>query len=170
MNEHQQAAFALAETLQQTGQKIVFAESCTCGLLASTLGRVPGISLYLCGSAVTYQNETKARWLGVERDVLVDPGPVSEVVARQMVDGVLRETPQADLAASVTGHLGPNAEKELDGVVYIGIGLRNEPVSVERIVLPNEYPHCSEDMPLRICRIEDLVGMIFNMIRERLAQ
>lgn len=112
-------------TLLRTDQRrIVFAESCTGGLVSASLARVPGISDFLCGSAVVYRLDTKAKWLGVSEPLLVDPGPVSEVVAREMAHGVLAHTPEADLAASITGHLGPNAPVDQDGLIFIGVAHR----------------------------------------------
>lgn len=74
---------------------------------------------------VTYRNETKTAYLGIAPKILKRPGPVSEVVARLMAEGVLTRTPEATLSASVTGHLGPNAPAKLDGVVYIALSVRN---------------------------------------------
>ncbi|MGE0378880.1 MAG: CinA family protein [Planctomycetaceae bacterium] len=133
------SAEQLAERLRQTGSKAVFAESCTGGLVAAVLARIPGISDHLCGSAVVYRNATKAEWLGVSADDLANAsiGPVSEEVAAAMAIGVLERTPEADLAASVTGHLGPDAPPDLDGVIYVGIALResaSRSVRIERIL------------------------------------
>lgn len=114
----------LARLLRKLDQKVVFAESCTGGLVAATLATVPGISEFLCGSAVTYRNETKHQWLQVSNDKLTRPGPVSAIVAREMAEGVLLMTREANWSASVTGHLGPHAPKRLDGLVYIGIACR----------------------------------------------
>lgn len=133
----------LANALKRFGVKVVFAESCTGGLVAASLAKVPGISDYLCGSAVTYRNDTKHQWLGVSNDKLTRPGPVSAIVARGMAASVLAMTPEADWSASVTGHLGPHAPRRLDGVVYMGIARRPQtqpaaasiPVRVTRHVL-----------------------------------
>jgi PncC family amidohydrolase len=114
----------LADALQQLDVKVVLAESCTGGLVAASLAKVPGISDYLCGSAVTYRNDTKHQWLGVSNDKLTRPGPISAIVAREMATGVLAATPEADWSASITGHLGPDAPKRLDGLVYVGIAHR----------------------------------------------
>ena len=134
------AANNLAAVLKAKNKRIVFAESCTAGLVAATLGRVPGISQHLCGSAVTYRNDTKHRWLGVPTGELEDPGPVSAVVAERMAAGALNATPEADIAVVVTGHLGPNAPDELDGLVFVGIASREtEPIS-KSIRLPGNRP------------------------------
>lgn len=116
----------LATVLKSADLKIVFAESCTGGLVSAALTRVPGISAHLCGSAVVYRIDTKARWLNVSRESLDDPGPVSKVVAEQMAEGVLEITPEADVAASITGHLGPDAPKRQDGLIYVGIARRSQ--------------------------------------------
>jgi PncC family amidohydrolase len=115
----------LTRALRERSLRIVFAESCTGGLVSAVLTGIPGVSEHLCGSAVVYRLDTKAAWLGLERAMLDDPGPVSAIVAERMAAGVLARTAEADLAVSVTGHLGPDAPAELDGVVYIGIALRS---------------------------------------------
>src|SRR5688572_6217587 len=115
------AAAEVARLLQSTGRRLVLAESCTGGLVAATLARVPGISEHLCGSAVVYRAATKSAWLGIDPRLLHDPaiGPVSAEVTRELALAVLEQTPEADLSAGVTGHLGPDAPPALDGVVYI---------------------------------------------------
>lgn len=114
------AANLLADRLQAGGTQIVFAESCTAGLIAATLGRIPGISDYLCGAAVVYQIPTKTAWLGIPLALIEAHDAVSEDVAFAMASGALKTTPHADVAAAVTGHLGPAAEPpELDGVVWM---------------------------------------------------
>ncbi len=115
----------LAQWLIAHDQKVVFAESCTAGLLAAALGEIPGISAHLCGSAVTYRERTKIDWLRVERQAIERFTAVSEQVAAQMALGVLSNTTEADLAASVTGHLGPDAPAGFDGVVFVGIARRD---------------------------------------------
>ena len=111
----------LVERLAESQQKLVLAESCTGGLVAATLATVPGVSAWLAGSMVVYQQASKVCWLGVDQETLSKHTAVSAPVAHQMVVGVLKQTPHADVAASVTGHLGPDAPEGLDGVVYIGV-------------------------------------------------
>jgi PncC family amidohydrolase len=129
----------VADRLKSTGTTIVFAESCTAGLVSASLARVAGISQFHCGSAVVYQPETKTGWLGISPNLLADPGPVSEQVAREMAVGVLQRTPAARLAASITGHLGPQAPADQDGLIYIGIAMRTDAaVEIFRHILPAE--------------------------------
>lgn len=121
-----QEARHLADALARCELRVVFAESCTAGLVSATLARVPGISRWHCGSAVTYREPTKHQWLGVSQQALARFSAVSEPVARQMAQGVLQKTPEADFAAAVTGHLGPGAPAELDGIIYIAIARRQQ--------------------------------------------
>lgn len=115
----------LAALLRKADRKIVFAESCTGGLISAAMTAIPGISAFYCGSAVVYQVETKHHWLGVPEATLEKPGPVSRETAVAMAEGVLRITPHADLAASVTGHLGPKAPKRQDGLFYSAVAVRS---------------------------------------------
>ncbi len=130
------AALALAEQLKANDQRIVFAESCTAGLVSATLAGVPGISQHLCGSAVTYRNDTKIQWLEVTQNAIAHAGVVSAVVARQMAAGVLQVTPEADLAVAITGHLGPNAPENLDGVIFVGTATRAAEPTATKHTLP----------------------------------
>ena len=123
-------AQTVADRLQQKRVRVVFAESCTAGLVAATMATVPGISEWLCGSAVTYREATKQQWLHVTASDLQQFSAVSQPVARQMAIAVLKQTPEADYAASVTGHLGPDAPSNLDGVVFIGVARRSDDGSI----------------------------------------
>lgn len=135
------ASKRLVAALKENHVRVVFAESCTAGLVAASLARHAGISEFHCGSAVTYRNETKINWLGVSPSAIAEFTEVSEAVARQMAIGVLANTPEAAVAASVTGHLGPNAPGELDGVIFIGLAERengkSKSINVRRVKLQN---------------------------------
>lgn len=130
----------VAELLATRQKKVATAESCTGGLVAGALTAAPGISAWHCGGVVVYRNETKHALLGIANEVLADPGPVSELVARLMAERVLAIIPEADVSIAVTGHLGPNAPPELDGVVWLAVGVRNGEQGprtfAERLLLP----------------------------------
>lgn len=128
----------VAAALRSSGRQLVLAESCTAGLVAASLGSVPGISQFLCGSAVVYQERTKVAWLGVSDDTLRRVGAVSAEVADEMATTILERTPFADIAAAVTGHLGPDAPAGYDGLVFVAVKARDEPAQIERHVLPAE--------------------------------
>src|SRR5262245_42092441 len=121
------AARHVARLLKAKDLKVVVAESCTGGLVSGALTKIPGISNHLCGGVIVYRNETKMAYLRIPAAVLANPGPVSAQVAELMARQVLEKTPEADVAVSVTGHLGPNAPRKLDGSVYATIVWRNQP-------------------------------------------
>ena len=120
----QELAIAIRQKAAQTGLRFVFAESCTSGLCAASVGSQPGISEFFCGSHVTYRNDSKAKWIDVNPKTLEQVGPVSRQVAQQMATGALGNTPEADIAIAITGHLGPQAPAGLDGLLFIGAAMR----------------------------------------------
>lgn len=161
-----QAAMEVKEALTLQSQKLVIAESCTGGLVAALLTSLPGISDLFCGSAVVYRWDTKMKWLGVNPQTLEKYTDVSRETAREMALGVLKQTPEASLAASITGHLGPHAPLQQDGVICIAVASRTaagldcppELVTVEAFqcdTLMEEIPldfQPSADFTLRQCR------------------
>lgn len=99
----------LFDQLKSRNRKIVFAESCTAGLVSAVMAGIPGVSTHLCGSSVTYQNETKECWLQVEARKIQNQSSVSADVTTSMARSVLRQTPHADMAVAITGHLQTDA-------------------------------------------------------------
>jgi len=95
-------------------------ESCTGGLLASTLTDVAGSSSYFMGGLVTYSEEAKRRY-GVPAEVILEHGVVSEQTARAMAHAV-REEMGADIGVGITGVAGPDPHGgEPVGTTHIGI-------------------------------------------------
>ena len=123
MDETIQAAAArLVRRLKQGNHTLTLAESCTGGLLASTLTDIAGASSWFKKSWVTYANEAKVNELGVDPEELASKGAVSAQVAIMMAKGALKRA-EANFAISVTGIAGPTNEgsKKPVGTVYVGI-------------------------------------------------
>ena len=121
------AAKQTAGLLSNTDHKVIFAESCTCGLLAAALSRVPGISQHLCGSFVTYRESLKVDALDVSQQTLSEHTAVSSQTSLEMLSGALGRCSEATVGLAITGHLGPNAPDELDGRIFIACGLKESP-------------------------------------------
>lgn len=85
---------------------ISFAESCTGGLAAASLVSVADASKVLDISFVTYANEAKVKYLGVDEAVITRYGVVSETVAGQMAEGVAKEA-DSQVGVGITGVAGP---------------------------------------------------------------
>ncbi len=100
------------------GRRVGLAESCSGGLLAARLTRLPGASEYVAGSVVAYSNQAKSDLLGVDPALIARHGAVSPEVAEAMVDGAL-ERFHADTAVSITGIAGPGGGTEEKPVGYV---------------------------------------------------
>lgn len=100
------AVAELGELLCLDDDTLAAAESCTGGLIASTLTDVSGSSQWFRGGVVAYANEVKETLLGVPREVLETHGAVSEEVVKHMAMGVQKAT-GATVSVAVSGIAGP---------------------------------------------------------------
>lgn len=106
---------------------ITTAESCTGGLIAAAIVNVSGASGCFNEGYITYANESKIRLLGVKEESIREFGVVSDVVVKEMAEGVLKKA-DADISVAVSGIAGPlggSADKPV-GTVYIGICLKDK--------------------------------------------
>lgn len=114
--------------LKKKGWRLAVAESCTGGALCDAITNVPGSSEYFLGGVVAYGNDLKREWVGVRAATLKKFGAVSESVAGEMAQGMLRRSGApnsggADVALAVTGIAGPGGgtkEKPV-GTVFIAL-------------------------------------------------
>lgn len=111
--------------LARRGETLAIAESLTGGLISELVTDAAGSSAYFLANAVTYSNESKVDFVGVDPKVLESEGAVSEAVCRQMAVGV-RERVGATWGISTTGIAGPTGatpNKPL-GLTYLGLSWR----------------------------------------------
>jgi len=104
------------------GLSLAVAESCSGGLIAAAVTRVPGSSAYFYGGVVAYSNALKESLLGVQPATLAAHGAVSAAVAGEMAAGI-RRVAGSDLALAATGIAGPGGgspEKPV-GTVFLGL-------------------------------------------------
>lgn len=121
-------AEAFLADAKRRGLRLATAESCTGGLIAASISRIPGCSAVLERGFVTYSNEAKTQLLGVPPDLIQRKGAVSMEVALAMVEGALAHSP-AELAVAVTGIAGPDGGSEVKpvGLVHIAVARRGGP-------------------------------------------
>ncbi len=107
------------------------AESLTGGGIGQALTSIPGSSSVYKGGIISYTNWVKHNILGVEQHLLDEVGAVSAPVAQQMAEGA-KKVLQADVAISVTGLAGPDADTFGNpvGTVFIGYADINGSFSV----------------------------------------
>ena len=116
-------ACRLVQALQEKGKTFSCAESCTGGLIASEITKIPGASDVFPGSIVSYSNQIKHKLLNVPQETLKHYGAVSEQTVQAMFSGII-DAMQSDYAIAVTGIAGPGGgsiEKPI-GTVWIAWG------------------------------------------------
>ncbi len=120
------------------GKTVAVAESCTGGLISSLLTDVSGSSEYIKENFVTYANEAKTTYLGVSEETLKKYGAVSPETAKEMVEGLLKNT-DCDFAIATTGIAGPTGgtEEKPVGLMYLGLASRVD-VKIIKIQQPKE--------------------------------
>lgn len=119
----------VAKILVEKNLKISVAESCTGGMVSSSLINYPGISSVFMEGCVTYSNEAKIMSLGVKKETLDIFGAVSEECAKEMADGVAKRH-NTNIGLSTTGIAGPEggSEEKPVGLVYMGISINNKTI------------------------------------------
>ena len=101
---------------------VSFAESCTGGLLASSITSISGSSKVFNMGLVTYSNNAKVKLLQVPKKTITKYGAVSYETCLSMVKN-LSKISKSNISISITGIAGPNGgtkEKPV-GLVYIGL-------------------------------------------------
>ena len=125
----------LIKELTKRNETIVFAESCTGGLLSSSLTSISGSSQVFQGSIVSYSNELKNSLLNISKEKLTKYGAVSEEVCEAMAISV-KEKLGADWAIAISGIAGPNggSQDKPVGLVYISIsGPNNQLTNIKKL-------------------------------------
>ena len=124
----------LVKKLIQRKLIISFAESCTGGMLSSTITSVSGSSKIFDFGVVTYSNKAKINILKVPKRIIVKHGAVSQECCLSMVKS-LSKISKANISVSITGIAGPNGGTKLKpvGLVYIGIKKGNKIIIKENL-------------------------------------
>ena len=113
---------SLIRILNRKKLKISFVESCTGGLLASSITSINGASKIFNLSLVTYSNQAKIKLLKVNKNIIKKYGAVSYECCLSMVNN-LSKISKAEINVSVTGIAGPKGgtSQKPVGLVYIGV-------------------------------------------------
>jgi len=117
--------------------KISFAESCTGGLLSSSITSISGSSKVFNLGLITYSNKAKIDILKVPNKMVKEYGAVSKECCLSMVKN-LSKISKANISVSITGIAGPKGGTKLKpvGLVYIGIKKGNK-IIIKEIVFKN---------------------------------
>ena len=128
----------IIKKLSKKKLKISFAESCTGGLLSSTITSVSGSSKVFNLGLVTYSNQSKIKVLKVSKKIIRKYGSVSEQVCKTMAKNVSK-IGKTNMSVSVTGIAGPNGgtRKKPVGLIYVGIKKGNK-ISIKKYLFKNK--------------------------------
>jgi nicotinamide-nucleotide amidase len=160
--------------LGERNATLATAESCTGGLVASMLTRVPGASATFHAGFVSYADHIKRDVLGVSETSLENEGAVSETVVRQMALGAM-DRARADYAIAVSGIAGPDGgtpDKPV-GTVWLAWGSRDQLHTrclcwpVERTLFQTMIAAAGLDMIRRVLLGYDTEPRYFSQRRAR---
>ncbi len=118
---------SLVKTLIKKKLKISVVESCTGGLLASSITSFSGASKVFNLGLITYSNQTKIKFLKVKKNIIMKYGAVSHECCLAMVNN-LSKISKANINVSITGIAGPNGgtKQKPVGLVFIGVKKGNK--------------------------------------------
>ena len=112
----------LIDLLRKRKFKFAIVESCTGGLLSSSITSISGASKVYSMGMITYSNKSKINNLKIKKDIIDTYGAVSPQCCLAMVKN-LKKISGCDVSVSITGIAGPKGgtKKKPVGLVYLGI-------------------------------------------------
>ncbi len=125
MNDMTETIAQLQRIMLQRGLTLSTAESCTSGLIASSLTSISGSSGYFQGGLIAYQDHIKVEQLGVSADDIATYDVVSQPVVEQMVRGACRLF-HTDYALASTGYADGGTDTIPAGTIWIAWGTATE--------------------------------------------
>ena len=128
----------IVKKLTKKKLKISFAESCTGGMLSSSITSVSGSSKVFNLGLVAYSNESKIKVLKISKKLIRKYGAVSEQVCKAMAKN-LSKISKTNITVSITGIAGPSGgtKQKPVGLIYVGIKRGNK-VKVNRYLFKNK--------------------------------
>ena len=143
----------VVKELAKRNETIVFAESCTGGLLSSSITSISGSSQVFQGSIVSYSNEVKNSLLNISEENLTKYGAVSQEVCEAMAINVKNKL-GADWAIAISGIAGPSggSQDKPVGLVYISIsGPHNHITNIKKIFSSNRNRIEIQTLSVNVC-------------------
>ena len=128
----------VVKLLSKKRLKISLAESCTGGLLSSSITSISGSSKVFTLGLVTYSNQAKINILKVPKRIIMKHGAVSYETCLSMVKNLNRIS-KTNISVSITGIAGPKGgtKQKPVGLVFIGIKKDNK-IFVKKYLFKNK--------------------------------
>ena len=139
---------------------ISFAESCTGGLLSSTITSVSGSSKVFTLGLVTYSNQSKITILKVPKNIIKKHGAASYEACLTMVKN-LNKISKTNISVSITGIAGPKGgtKKKPVGLVFIGIKKSNK-ILVRKYLFKNK-----KRTSIQIAAVNKALNLILSFLK-----
>ena len=149
----------IVRLLKKKRLKISFAESCTGGLLSSTIISVSGASKVFTMGMVAYSNQAKTSILKVPKQIIKKHGAVSIECCLSMVNN-LSKISKSKICVSITGIAGPSGgtKKKPTGLVYVGIKKGNK-IKIHKCLFKNKGRSYIQKATVR-----KSLGLILNIL------
>ncbi len=149
----------IIKLLSKKGLKISFAESCTGGLLSSSITSMSGSSKVFTLGLVTYSNRAKINILKVPKKIITKHGAVSYETCLCMVKN-LNKISKTNISVSITGVAGPRGgtKQKPVGLVYIGIK-RGKKIIIKKNLFKNKKRNT-----IQKSTVNQALKMILNII------
>ena len=136
-----------------------FAESCTGGLLASSITSISGSSKVFNMGLVTYSNNAKVKLLQVPKKTITKYGAVSHETCLSMVKN-LSKISKANISISITGVAGPNGGTKAKPVGLVYIGLKKG----SKIIVKKNYFKSKKRILIQKATVKQALKMILNIL------
>ena len=151
---------SLVKILIKKKLKISFAESCTGGLLASSITSISGASKIFNLGLITYSNQAKIKFLKVNKNIIKKYGAVSHECCLAMVKN-LSKISKANVNVSITGIAGPKGgtKQKPVGLVYIGIKKGNK-TQINKCFFKNK-----KRLSIQKATVKKVLDLIFRIIK-----
>ena len=151
---------SLVKKLIKKKLKISFAESCTGGLLASSITSISGASKIFGLGLVTYSNQAKIKFLKINKNIIRKYGAVSHECCLAMVNN-LSKISKANINVSITGIAGPKGgtKQKPVGLVYIGVKRANK-IQINKCFFKNK-----SRSSIQKATVKKALKLIFRIIK-----
>ena len=150
----------VVKLLSKKRLKISFTESCTGGLLSSSITSISGSSKVFTLGLVVYSNQSKINFLKVPKRIIMKHGAVSYETCLSMVKN-LNKVSKTNISVSITGVAGPKGgtkEKPV-GLVYIGIKKGN------KILVKKNYFKSNKRSIIQTATVNKALNLVLSFIK-----
>ena len=150
----------VVKLLSKKRLKISLAESCTGGLLSSSITSISGSSKVFTIGLVTYSNQAKINILKVPKRIIIKHGAVSYETCLEMVKN-LNKISKTNISVSITGIAGPKGgtKQKPVGLVYIGIKKGN------KILVKKNYFKSNKRSIIQMATVNKALNLVLSFIK-----